>query len=177
MSSADLVQRSGFGSAFVGDERHDVGDESLHRCVGAALDLLLGQQREEAFDLIDRGRRRRREVHVPVRSLGEPARITRVLWLDALSMTTWIRGRPARCARPRRGRRGTPARDGAACMCRSRRRPSPRLGRHRRDEAGEQRRRAVSVVVVRAPSTCPMRIGSTGCVDQGLVFGSFHRRI
>lgn len=37
-----------------------------------ALDLLLCDEREEALDLIDPGRRRRHEVNVPLRPPGEP---------------------------------------------------------------------------------------------------------
>ena len=50
----------------------DGGFEFGSRAVGAALDLLLGQQGEEALDLVDPRGGCRREVPVPVRALGEP---------------------------------------------------------------------------------------------------------
>jgi hypothetical protein len=40
--------------------------------VDAAPDLLVGDQGEEALDLIDPGRGGRREVDVPARPLGQP---------------------------------------------------------------------------------------------------------
>jgi hypothetical protein len=54
------------------DVNFDIVDERLHGYVGATLDLFVGDQGEEAFDLIEPGRRCRREVHMPVRRLGEP---------------------------------------------------------------------------------------------------------
>jgi hypothetical protein len=56
MASADFVQRNGLGAAFLilrlsGDRGFLFGYGSMR----AALDLLLGQEREEALDLIDPG--------------------------------------------------------------------------------------------------------------------------
>ena len=50
----------------------DVGFEGLGRSMDAAADLLLGEQREEALDLVDPGGRGRGEVDVPAGALGEP---------------------------------------------------------------------------------------------------------
>jgi len=58
--------------------------------MGAALDLLIGEQGKEALDLVDPRRGCRGEVHLPVGRLANQSRINLVLWLDALSMTTWM---------------------------------------------------------------------------------------
>jgi hypothetical protein len=54
----------------------DVGMDRCLKIRGRAVDatakLLLGEQREEAFDLADPGGRGRREVNVPMRAFGEP---------------------------------------------------------------------------------------------------------
>ena len=60
------------------------------RPVSAAFDLLFGQQREEALDLVDPGRGGRGEVGMPVRTLGEPVADQLGLVIDALSMMTWM---------------------------------------------------------------------------------------
>ena len=57
----------------------------------AAADLLFGQQGEEAFDLIDPGARGRCEMDMPSGALGEPVRMSAILWVPALSMTRCIR--------------------------------------------------------------------------------------
>jgi hypothetical protein len=48
MSWADLVQRSRVGLVVLIDERLDGCDQLFDRIVDAALDRLLGKQREEA---------------------------------------------------------------------------------------------------------------------------------
>src|SRR4051812_113930 len=49
-----------------------IGLSLFKSSMGASLDLLFGQQSEEALDLVDPGRRRRREVLMPAGPLGEP---------------------------------------------------------------------------------------------------------
>jgi hypothetical protein len=54
----------------------DVGGDGGFQClggaVGTALDLLFGEESEEALDLIDPGRRCGCEVGMPARPFGEP---------------------------------------------------------------------------------------------------------
>ena len=50
----------------------DSGFELAHGAEHAAPDGSLGQQREEAFDLVEPGSRCRREVSMPARTLGKP---------------------------------------------------------------------------------------------------------
>src|SRR5688572_19462480 len=50
----------------------DVGFEGSGRAMDAAADLLVGEQREEALDLVDPGGRGGGEVDVPAGALGEP---------------------------------------------------------------------------------------------------------
>lgn len=56
----------------VGDPRADVGFEGLHRLVGAAADLLVGEESEPAFDLVDPGGSGGGEVHVEAGVSLEP---------------------------------------------------------------------------------------------------------
>lgn len=54
MSSADLVPSEWFGIGIVSfDERGDVRPKGGDTAIDAAPDLLIGKEREEAFDLID----------------------------------------------------------------------------------------------------------------------------
>jgi hypothetical protein len=73
----DIV--GGFGPAEglgVGIAGVDVGGDSGlqrgSRAVGAALDLLVGEQGKEALDLVDPRRGCRREVHLPAEPFGKP---------------------------------------------------------------------------------------------------------
>ena len=62
------------GLVIVGlDEGGDIGLEPIDATMHAALDLLVGEQREPAFDLIKPGSAGRREVQVTARVAGEPA--------------------------------------------------------------------------------------------------------
>src|SRR5581483_12312856 len=54
------------------DEVHNVGAQSLDAAIDAAPDLLVGDDREEAFDLIEPGRAGWREMDMPARPFGEP---------------------------------------------------------------------------------------------------------
>ena len=54
------------------DEVHDVGAQSLDAAIDAAPDLLVGDEREEALDLIEPGRTGGREMDMPARPFGEP---------------------------------------------------------------------------------------------------------
>jgi Enoyl-CoA hydratase/isomerase len=54
------------------DEVHNVGAQSLDAAIDAAPDLFVGDEREEALDLIEPGRAGRREMDMPARSFGEP---------------------------------------------------------------------------------------------------------
>lgn len=56
----------------VGDPGSDVLLQRLHAFVGAAFDLLLGQQPEPTFDLVDPGGPGRGEMHVEPGVLGQP---------------------------------------------------------------------------------------------------------
>jgi hypothetical protein len=68
-----LGPAEGPGIGVVGvDESADVVLKLLRGCVDAAPDLLVGDQGEEALDLVDPGRTGRREVDVPARPLGQP---------------------------------------------------------------------------------------------------------
>ena len=61
------------GLGIVGlNESGDVGLEVLDTAMDAALDLLVGEQREPAFDLIKPGGAGRCEVQVTARVAGEP---------------------------------------------------------------------------------------------------------
>jgi len=50
----------------------DIGFELIDAAMDAALDLLVGEQREPAFDLVEPGGAGRREVEVVARLAGEP---------------------------------------------------------------------------------------------------------
>ena len=50
----------------------DIGLELIDAAMDAALDLLVGEQREPAFDLVEQGGAGRREVEVVARVAGEP---------------------------------------------------------------------------------------------------------
>lgn len=54
------------------DEGADVALERLGRAMDPAPDLLVGQEREKALDLIDPRGSGRSEVNVPARPLGQP---------------------------------------------------------------------------------------------------------
>jgi hypothetical protein len=54
------------------DEGGDVGLEILDAAMDAAFDLLVGEQREPAFDLVQPGGAGRREVEVVARVVGKP---------------------------------------------------------------------------------------------------------
>ena len=61
------------GVVIVGlNEGSNVGLELIDAAMGAALDLLVGEQREPAFDLVEPGGAGRREVEVVARVAGEP---------------------------------------------------------------------------------------------------------
>src|SRR5690606_31264848 len=84
--------------------------------------------------------------------LANQSRISFVLWLDALSITTWMSNLSGtflsvsceQRAELRRPVRRHALADGGAGL-------HGGLGRDRRDEAREERRRSVTLVVVRAP--------------------------
>ena len=62
----------GLGLVIVGlDEGGDIGLELIDAAMDAALDLLIGEQREPAFDLVEPGGAGRREVEVVARVAGE----------------------------------------------------------------------------------------------------------
>src|SRR5215469_10086092 len=65
-------ERLGIGVVRV-NESGDVSFELLDTAMDAALDLLVGEQREPAFDLIKPGGAGRCEVHVIARVAGEPS--------------------------------------------------------------------------------------------------------
>ena len=56
----------------VADEGHDIGAQGLDTAINAAPDLFVGDEGEEAFDLIELGGTGRREMHMPVRPFGKP---------------------------------------------------------------------------------------------------------
>ena len=60
------------------DEGSDVSLQLLHAAMHAAFDLLVGEQREPAFDLVEPGRAGRCEVQLVARMAGEPGRGPRV---------------------------------------------------------------------------------------------------
>ena len=53
------------------DEVHNVGAQSLDAAIDAAPDLLVGDEREEALDLIEPGGAGRREVDMPARPFDQ----------------------------------------------------------------------------------------------------------
>ena len=56
MASAVLVQMNGFGSSlWAWMKAVDGGLEFVHAAMDAALDLLVGEQREPALDLVEPG--------------------------------------------------------------------------------------------------------------------------
>ena len=61
------------GLVIVGlDDDGDIGLEPIDAAMHAALDLLVGEQREPAFDLVEPGGAGRGEVEVIARVAGEP---------------------------------------------------------------------------------------------------------
>ena len=77
----------------------------------AAADLALGEQREEALDLVDPGGRGRVKWTCQRGRLANQSRISLVLWLPALSMTICIsRSAGTRAATVSRKRRNSLAR-------------------------------------------------------------------
>ena len=73
MSSADLVQRKGFGSALCWSMKAVMSASSADdAAMDAAPDLALGDEREEALDLIEPGCAGGRQMHMPARPLGQP---------------------------------------------------------------------------------------------------------
>lgn len=54
------------------DEIHNVCAQGLDAAIDAAPDLLIGEEREEALDLIEPGRTGGREMDMPARPFGEP---------------------------------------------------------------------------------------------------------
>src|SRR5215471_5354116 len=88
------------GLGIVGlNESGDVGLEVLDTAMDAALDLLVGEQREPAFDLIKPGGAGRREVQVTARVAGEPdLDRRRLVWRMTLSTlpSPILRGTPGR---------------------------------------------------------------------------------
>ena len=80
------------------DEVHDVGAQSLDAAIDAAPDLFVGDEREEALDLIEPGRTGRCEMDMPARPFGEPAAdqrglVRRVVVHDEMDVeTAWDGG-------------------------------------------------------------------------------------
>ena len=72
MASAVLVQMNGLGWSLWAWMKADIGLEPIDAAMHAALDLLVGEQREPAFDLVEPGGAGRREVEVVARVAGEP---------------------------------------------------------------------------------------------------------
>src|SRR6516225_524463 len=71
-----------FGVVIVGlDEGGDIGLEPIDAAMHAALDLLVGEQREPAFDLIEPGGAGRREVEVIARWRASHALTGGALWV------------------------------------------------------------------------------------------------
>ena len=54
------------------DEVKNVCAQSLDAAIDAAPDLFVGDEREEALDLIEPGRTGRREMDMPALPFGEP---------------------------------------------------------------------------------------------------------
>ena len=100
MSSAVLVQRKGLGVGVGGlDVAMDGGLELGDGAMDAAAQGALGEQGEQALDLVDPGGRGRREVDVEARALGEP--VADQLGLVAcrqLSMMRWTSRSAGTCA-------------------------------------------------------------------------------
>lgn len=71
ISSADLVQQKGRVGVVRLNEGLDIGLELGCGAMDPAPELALGEQGEEALELIDPGRAGGREVGVPARTLGE----------------------------------------------------------------------------------------------------------
>jgi hypothetical protein len=145
------TQRLGVG-VLVCKEGLDGPNQLFDRLVGAALDLLLGKQREEALDLVNPGRRGWREVLMPTGPLGEPVAdrlrlVARGVVHDdvhvkaernvALDLVEEL----AELLRPVAGHALAYHRAGLHVG----------LGRHGCYEAGEQRRGAMALIIVRAP--------------------------
>src|SRR6516225_2262147 len=72
MASADLVQTKGFGSSLWAFECGDGGLQFVHAAMDAALDLLVGEQREPALHLVEPGSAGGREMQVIARVSSEP---------------------------------------------------------------------------------------------------------
>lgn len=53
MSSADLVHLNGLGSALCRSMNEDVRPEAGYAAIEAAPDLFIGEEREEALDLVE----------------------------------------------------------------------------------------------------------------------------
>src|SRR6476660_3661110 len=156
MSSADVVQRSGRGQAFCREMNSSMAAISSLTDVWAPRLMLFGQQGEEALDLVDPGRRCRREVLMPAGALGEPVadrlrlvarcvvhddvhvEANRNVALDLIEELAELLGAMSRHALA----------DHRAGL-------HVRRRCHRGDEAREQRRGAVALVIVRAPFDLP----------------------
>ena len=101
------------------DEGGDVGAQGRDAAMDAAPDLALGDQSEEALDLIEPGCAGRGEVDVPARSLGEPVADQRGLVGGVVvhdQMHVEIGGNVR--LRSRRGTCGTRWRGGGHSICR-----------------------------------------------------------
>jgi hypothetical protein len=59
-------------SVVMTDEVHNVGAQSPDAAIDAASNLFVGDEREEAVDLIEPGRTGRCEMDMPARPFGEP---------------------------------------------------------------------------------------------------------
>jgi hypothetical protein len=101
----------------VADEGSDVGAQGIDASMDAASDLFIGQQSEEALDLIEPRRIGRRQMHMPARPLGEPCADQRcfvggVIVHDEMNVEFGVapRSRPGTC--------GTRRRDGDCSTCR-----------------------------------------------------------
>jgi hypothetical protein len=66
------------------DEVHDVCAQSLDAAIDATPDLLVGDEREEALDLIEPGRAGRREMDMPARPFGSGSPQIALWWLAGI---------------------------------------------------------------------------------------------
>ena len=77
-----LSPLEGFGiGVVVLEEGPDVGAQGGDTAIDSTPDLALGDESEEALDLVEPGGAGRREVDVPARSPGKQLRISGVLWV------------------------------------------------------------------------------------------------